>query len=150
MKKQNIIIIILILIIILLIATGIVFFTTNNIKTENIVPDTTKYSYIVQKTLILDTEGNEVSRREYLYIFDDKDVYVSMILRVTYSKEEYYLGEKQYYEEDVTLFDDDNYIITKFFKFEYNEKDTKDEIIKLVEQQESINDEYLITTHKVY
>ena len=60
------------------------------------------------------------------------------------------MGEKQYYEEDVTLFDDDNYIITKFFKFEYNEKDTKDEIIKLVEQQESINDEYLITTHKVY
>jgi len=166
MKKQNIIIIVLILIIILLIATGIVFFTTNNRKTENIVPDTANYTYLVQTSIVLDTEKKENHRVETIYIFDDKDIFTNQIRETNYKKEEHYLTSKPNYSEDVKelkahskdeenttvrcFFDDTNYRIVELIKFRYNELNTKEEIIKWVEQQENVDSEYLITTHKIY
>jgi len=141
MKKQNIIIIVLILIIILLIATGIVFFTTNNRKTENIVPDTANYTYLVQTSVVLDTDKKENHRVETIYIFDDKDICINKIRETNYKKEEHYLTSKPNYSEDVKelkahskdeenttvrcFFDDTNYRIIELIKFRYNEKNQK-------------------------
>lgn len=116
-------------------------------------PNPQKYKYILETTSTLDENKEENIKCQQIIVLDDKEVCVAIIRQNTYKDERIYKEDKSKYDVDkeIVIFDDEHYIVTEISKSEkYEENDSLEQWIDVVNSQVDANNEYLNTIYKVY
>ena len=166
MKSKIINILLIVVFIIISVIEGFLLINKSEVKTKD-VKDYLKYSNLILKTTVLDSEKKPSFTSETIYILDDKDwCFYEIESTQYYNEESYYdmkkinLGnnkkenenlEKRIITEDDILkrtfeFDDDNLTTKKVTRYREGSYFSKDSII----ENHPNNNEYIIYSYELY